>query len=92
MALLHPTHLMLIALVVLLVFGPKKLPELARGVGDAMKELQRSLNGDAAAKPHASATVAASASSVTGAEVSPTTKASGATAAAAGGLTQEEQQ
>ena len=92
MALLHPTHLMLVALVVLLVFGPKKLPELARGVGDAMKELQRSLNGDAAVKSHATATVAGSASSVTGADISPTPSAGGATAAAAGGPTQEEQQ
>ena len=32
-----------IALVVLLVFGPRKLPELARGVGEAMKELKETL-------------------------------------------------
>jgi sec-independent protein translocase protein TatA len=38
-------HLALVLLVVLLVFGPKKLPELARGVGDAIKELQRTLHG-----------------------------------------------
>jgi sec-independent protein translocase protein TatA len=45
MGALHPMHLVLVLVVVLLVFGPKKLPELARGVGDAMKELQRSLHG-----------------------------------------------
>ena len=44
MALLHPMHLALVALVVLLVFGPRKLPELARGVGEAMKELKQTLH------------------------------------------------
>jgi sec-independent protein translocase protein TatA len=43
MALLHPMHLALLALVVLLVFGPRKLPELARGVGEAMNELKHTL-------------------------------------------------
>jgi sec-independent protein translocase protein TatA len=39
----QPLHLVVVAMVVLLVFGPKKLPELARGMGDAIKELKRSL-------------------------------------------------
>jgi sec-independent protein translocase protein TatA len=51
MALLHPIHLALVALVVLLVFGPRKLPELARGVGEAMKELKQTLHGDAEPEP-----------------------------------------
>jgi sec-independent protein translocase protein TatA len=55
MGALHPMHLALVLVVVLLVFGPKKLPELARGVGDAMKELQKTLHGaderEAAASP-----------------------------------------
>jgi len=41
----QPLHLALVALAVLLVFGPKKLPELARGMGDAFKELKTSLAG-----------------------------------------------
>ena len=45
MALLHPMHRALVALVVLLIFGPRKLPELARGVGEAMKELKQTLQG-----------------------------------------------
>ena len=49
MALLHPMHLALVALVVLLVFGPRKLPELARGVGEAMKELKNTLHPEAPA-------------------------------------------
>jgi TatA/E family protein of Tat protein translocase len=36
---------MLVALAVLLVFGPRKLPELARGIGESMKELKHSLHG-----------------------------------------------
>jgi sec-independent protein translocase protein TatA len=55
MALLHPMHLALLALVVLLVFGPRKLPELARGVGEAMKELRQTLDGREDLKPDAAA-------------------------------------
>jgi sec-independent protein translocase protein TatA len=43
---LQPLHLALIALLVVLLFGPKKLPELARGLGDAMKELKKSLRAE----------------------------------------------
>jgi sec-independent protein translocase protein TatA len=59
MALLHPMHLALVALVALLVFGPRKLPELARGVGEAMKELKQSLNGGEASDGVAVASSAA---------------------------------
>jgi TatA/E family protein of Tat protein translocase len=45
MGALSPIHLMVVALVVLLVFGPRKLPELARGIGESMKELKHSLHG-----------------------------------------------
>jgi sec-independent protein translocase protein TatA len=55
MALLHPMHLALLALVVLLVFGPRKLPELARGVGEAMNELRHTLHGREELKPDAAA-------------------------------------
>ena len=55
MALLHPMHLALLALVVLLVFGPRKLPELARGVGEAMKELKQTLHGGEAPELDAAA-------------------------------------
>jgi sec-independent protein translocase protein TatA len=55
MALLHPMHLALLALVVLLVFGPRKLPELARGVGEAMKELKQTLHADEELEPGAGA-------------------------------------
>ena len=34
-------ELLLILLIILLFFGPKKLPELARGLGQAIKELKK---------------------------------------------------
>jgi sec-independent protein translocase protein TatA len=35
--LLQPTHLMVIFGIVLLVFGPKKLPELGKGIGEGIR-------------------------------------------------------
>ncbi|MBW3623745.1 MAG: twin-arginine translocase TatA/TatE family subunit [Armatimonadetes bacterium] len=35
------TELMAIALVALLIFGPRKLPEIGRSVGQAMREFRR---------------------------------------------------
>ena len=43
--LLQPTHLILLLVVVLLVFGPKRLPELGRSLGSGMRELKHSLGG-----------------------------------------------
>jgi sec-independent protein translocase protein TatA len=43
--------MLVVVLVVLLLFGPKKLPELARGCGESLKELKRSLHSDPAAEP-----------------------------------------
>ncbi len=37
-------ELLLIFLVVLLLFGAKKLPELARGMGQAMREFRKAAN------------------------------------------------
>jgi sec-independent protein translocase protein TatA len=33
----QPTHLLLIFGIALLVFGPKKLPELGKGIGETIK-------------------------------------------------------
>ena len=40
-----PTQLLLIALVVLLLFGGRKIPELMRGLGQGMKEFKDASNG-----------------------------------------------
>ncbi len=35
------TELLVLAAILLVLFGGKKLPELARGVGDSIKELRK---------------------------------------------------
>jgi sec-independent protein translocase protein TatA len=35
--LLQPTHLLVIFGIALLVFGPKKLPELGKGIGESIR-------------------------------------------------------
>jgi sec-independent protein translocase protein TatA len=35
--LFQPTHLLLILVIALFVFGPKKLPELGKGLGEAIR-------------------------------------------------------
>jgi sec-independent protein translocase protein TatA len=37
--LFQPMHLLLIAGIALLVFGPKKLPELGKGLGDGIRRV-----------------------------------------------------
>jgi sec-independent protein translocase protein TatA len=35
--LFQPTHLLIIAGIALLIFGPKKLPELGKGLGESIR-------------------------------------------------------
>ena len=42
--LLQPMHLLLIFGIALLVFGPKKLPELGRGLGEAIRGFKTSMH------------------------------------------------
>lgn len=37
------TELIIIAVVLLIIFGGKKLPELGKGIGDAIKEFKKAL-------------------------------------------------
>ena len=39
-------ELMLLGLVVLLVFGPKRLPEMGRSMGRGLREFKSSITGD----------------------------------------------
>lgn len=39
------TELIIIAVVLLILFGGKKLPELGRGIGDAIREFKKSTRG-----------------------------------------------
>jgi sec-independent protein translocase protein TatA len=42
--LFQPMHLILIFGIALLVFGPKKLPELGRGLGDGIRGFKAAMN------------------------------------------------
>lgn len=37
------TEIIIVAVVLLLFFGGKKLPELAKGIGDSIRELKKSI-------------------------------------------------
>ena len=43
--LLQPTHLFFILLIVLIIFGPGKLPDLGRGLGKGIREFKDALKG-----------------------------------------------
>jgi sec-independent protein translocase protein TatA len=42
------TELLLIFVILLLIFGGKKIPELARGLGEGIRHFKESLHGDGA--------------------------------------------
>jgi sec-independent protein translocase protein TatA len=41
-----PTHIVLLLLIALLLFGAKRLPEIGRSLGTGMREFKDSLTGD----------------------------------------------
>jgi len=43
--LLQPTHLIFILLIVLILFGPGKLPELGKGLGKGIREFKDAIKG-----------------------------------------------
>lgn len=42
--LFQPMHLLVILFIALLVFGPKKLPELGKGLGEGIRSFRDSMN------------------------------------------------
>jgi sec-independent protein translocase protein TatA len=46
--LLQPTHLILILAIALILFGPKKLPEIGQGLGKGIRGFKDALKGIAA--------------------------------------------
>ncbi len=38
---IQPIHLIIVAIVALIIFGPSRLPEIGRGLGRAMNEFRR---------------------------------------------------
>jgi sec-independent protein translocase protein TatA len=47
--LFQPMHLVVIFAIALLVFGPKKLPELGKGLGESIRGFKDALNGASSA-------------------------------------------
>lgn len=46
MGLENPLHLMIILMVVLLVFGAKRLPEMGRSLGSGMRGFKEAISGE----------------------------------------------
>jgi sec-independent protein translocase protein TatA len=44
--LFRPTHLILVLVICLLVFGPKNLPAMGKGLGEAIRGFKESMKGD----------------------------------------------
>ncbi len=42
--LFQPMHLLVIFFIALLIFGPKKLPELGKGIGDGFRALKEGMS------------------------------------------------
>jgi len=44
--LFRPMHLLVILVIVLLIFGPKKLGELGKGLGEGIRNFKASMSGE----------------------------------------------
>jgi len=51
--LFQPTHLLVIVGIALLVFGPKKLPEFGKGLGESIRGFKAAMKETAREKPEA---------------------------------------
>ena len=46
-----PTHLIIILVIALLIFGPRKLPELGKGLGEGLKGFKDGIKGTSSDAP-----------------------------------------
>jgi sec-independent protein translocase protein TatA len=44
--LLQPLHLVVILIIAMFVFGPKKLPELGKGLGEGIRGFKKAMSND----------------------------------------------
>lgn len=49
--LFQPMHLLVIVVIALLVFGPKRLPELGKGLGDGIRSFKDAMNSQQGDSP-----------------------------------------
>lgn len=54
--LFQPTHLLVIFGIALLIFGPKKLPELGKGIGEGIRGFKAAMKAEEARETPATAT------------------------------------
>jgi sec-independent protein translocase protein TatA len=57
--LFQPTHLLLVFGIALLVFGPKKLPELGKGIGDGIRGFRSAMKEQECSAPKTTHTAGA---------------------------------
>jgi len=72
---LQPGHLIVILVIVLLIFGPGKLPELGKAMGDGLRELKKATSGDQEKETAAAASTAAAATTATVTPIASATRA-----------------
>lgn len=46
-----PLELAIVLIIALVIFGPKRLPELGRSIGDGLREFKESMSGDRKGEP-----------------------------------------
>lgn len=51
MDILSPLHIIILLVIALLVFGPKRLPEIGSGLGRSIREFKQSMNGSFVGDP-----------------------------------------
>jgi sec-independent protein translocase protein TatA len=74
--LFQPTHLLVIIIIAIFVFGPKKLPELGKGLGDAIRGFKGAMNeGEAKASATSATAPTSTTASTSASEQKPTNQA-----------------
>jgi sec-independent protein translocase protein TatA len=69
--LLQPTHLLVIGVIVFLLFGAKRLPELGKGLGEGLKGFKEGIKGVVGGSSDPAPTVPMAQHSVTPAPAAP---------------------
>jgi sec-independent protein translocase protein TatA len=92
MGLDNPIHIAFLLILLLLVFGAKRLPEMGRSLGDGMRGFKDAIGGESTHAPTAAATAAPTyAATVTPTAVIAPAPATSATATAQPTLVAEQQ-